>query len=90
MISHDGSHHKEKILDDLRRYSPLVPVGSYFVVEDGVYDLFSPLEGVGGFADGPFDAIQQFLKENPSFVPDLECERYLFTNHPMGFLKRVR
>jgi cephalosporin hydroxylase len=90
MISHDASHYKEKVLSDLRRYSPLVPVGSYFVVEDGIYDLFSPLEGVGGFADGPFDAIREFLKENPGFEPDLKCERYVFTNHPMGFLKRVR
>ena len=90
MISHDSSHYKEKVLSDLRRYSPLVPVGSYFVVEDGVYDLFSPLEGVGGFADGPFDAIAEFLKENPGFEPDPSCERYVFTNHPMGFLKRVR
>lgn len=90
MISHDSSHYKEKVLNDLRRYSPLVPVGSYFVVEDGIYDLFSPLEGVGGFSDGPFDAITEFLKENQAFEPDLSCERYVFTNHPMGFLKRVR
>ena len=90
MISQDSSHYKEKVLGDLRRYSPLVPVGSYFVVEDGIYDLFSPLEGVGGFSDGPFDAITEFLKENPGFEPDPDCERYVFTNHPMGFLKRVR
>lgn len=90
LISHDASHYKEKVLSDMRRYSPLVPVGSYFVVEDGIYDLFSPLEGVGGFADGPFDAITEFLKENSSFEPDPKCERYVFTNHPMGFLKRVR
>lgn len=89
MISHDSSHYKEKVLDDLRRHSPLVPVGRYFVVEDGIYDLFSPLEGVGGFADGPFDAITEFLKENHDVEPDLSCERYAFTNHPMGFLKRV-
>jgi cephalosporin hydroxylase len=90
MISHDGAHGKEKVLDDLRRYSPLVSVGSYFVVEDGVFDLFSPFEGLGGFADGPFDAINEFLKENSCFVPDLECERHVFTNNPMGFLKRTR
>jgi cephalosporin hydroxylase len=90
MVSHDSSHYKEKVLSDLRRYSPLVPVGSYFVVEDGIYDLFSPLEGVGGFSDGPLDAITEFLKENPGFEPDPNCERYVFTNHPMGFLKRVR
>jgi len=90
MVSHDSSHYKEKVLSDLRRYSPLVSVGSYFVVEDGIYDLFSPLEGVGGFADGPFDAITEFLKENQDFEPDLSCERYVCTNHPMGFLKRIR
>jgi cephalosporin hydroxylase len=90
LVSHDGSHHKNHVLADLRNYSPLVPLGSYFVVEDSVYDMFSPIEGLGGFADGSLDAIEAFLKENPCFEPDAECERYIFTYNPRGFLKRVR
>jgi cephalosporin hydroxylase len=90
MIIHDGAHDREHVLKDLRAYCDLVSVNSYFIVEDGVMDLYRPGEGFGTNEDGPLPAIEQFLQENPNFVVDHEKERYIITSNPMGFLKRVR
>lgn len=90
LVIQDGSHDMLPVLDDLRNYAPLVTKGSYFVVEDTVYDLFFPANEIDGYEGGAYNAVVRFLKEDPTFEPDPECERYLFTNHPRGFLKKVR
>lgn len=89
MIIHDGGHSKTQVLQDLRLYNSLVSIGSYFIVEDGIIDLFTPGDGVGDSTDGPLAAIEEFLATNPQFIIDEERERYLLTYNPMGFLKRV-
>lgn len=95
LIVHDGNHTKEHVLKDLSAYSDLVSINSYFIVEDGIIDLFSPNlinpnDGIGMFDDGPVVAIEEFLSKNPNFVVDSEQERYILTDNPKGFLKRVR
>ena len=90
MAIHDGDHNKGHVLEDLRAYSSLVSVGSYFIVEDGIVDLFRPGDGIrGAYRDGPLAAVEEFLKENRSFVADTARERYLLTYNPKGFLRRV-
>jgi cephalosporin hydroxylase len=86
----DASHEMDQVLKELRNYSSLVTKGSYYVVEDTIYDLFLPYNGIDGYHGGAASAITTFLKEDSSFEPDMECERYLFTNNPRGFLKKVR
>lgn len=88
IIIHDGGHTKEQVLADLRAYADFVSVGSYFIVEDSIIDLFSPTTGLGRVWDGPLPAIEQFLTERPDFVVDHTCERYLLTNNPRGYLVR--
>jgi len=90
LVIHDGDHSRDAVLKDLRAYSPLVSVGSYLIVEDGVMDLFRPGDGIGTFAPGPLAAIETFLAERSDFTVDRTRERYLMTYNPMGFLKRVR
>ena len=89
LVVHDGGHNKEQVLRDLRAYADFVSVSSYFIVEDSIIDLFNPEDGLGRYWDGPLPAIEQFLHERPDFVVDSECERYLLTNNPRGYLKRV-
>ncbi len=89
LVVHDGGHTKEQVLRDLRAYADFVSVGSYFIVEDSIIDLFNPEDGLGRYWDGPLPAAEQFLRERPDFVVDSECERYLLTNNPRGYLKRV-
>jgi len=90
LVVHDGDHRKEAVLRDLGIYSKFVSVGSYFIVEDGVADLFKPWDGMGQLYEGPLKAVEEFLITNPDFAVDMERERYLLTYNPRGFLKRVR
>jgi len=86
MVIHDGGHTGDQVLRDLRAYANFVSVGSYFIIEDSIIDLFSPTTGLGRYWDGPLSAIEQFLEERPDFAVDRECERYLLTNNPRGYL----
>lgn len=90
LIIHDGDHSKEGVLKDLNLYSPLVSTGSYFIVEDGIVDLFEPGDGMGLKEDGPLRAVEEFLSKNSNFVADSSRERYIATYNPKGFLKRIR
>lgn len=91
LVIHDGDHTRDQVLRDLRAYEGFVGVGSYFIVEDGIIDLFVPGDGIRQcFHHGPLEAVEAFLKENASFTVDTELERYILTYNPKGFLKRVR
>ncbi|GAI19652.1 unnamed protein product, partial [marine sediment metagenome] len=62
--------------------------GSYFIVEDGLVDIFEePIRA--RIKEGPLMAIEEFLKINHDFVIDKERERYILTYNPSGFLKRI-
>ncbi|MEA2627346.1 MAG: hypothetical protein QOD06_3391 [Candidatus Binatota bacterium] len=89
MVVHDGDHRREPLLADLESYAPLVSVGSYLIVEDGVIDLFEAGDGIGTRDQGPLFAIEEFLGRHPEFVVDEDRERYLVTYNPRGYLKRV-
>ncbi|MCK4547672.1 MAG: class I SAM-dependent methyltransferase [Candidatus Eisenbacteria sp.] len=86
LIVEDSSHTYENTLNVLRTFSPLVSHGSYFVVEDGV-------GGGHGLSLGPrpgvYEAIDTFLMEDGSFVPDRSRESFFLTWNPSGYLKRV-
>jgi cephalosporin hydroxylase len=72
----DSLHSKEHVAAELKAYAPLVPVGSYVIVQD------TPV--------GPLPAIDEFLAANDSFVADRARERYPDTNTVRGYLRRVR
>lgn len=90
MIIHDASHEGADVLRDLRNYADLVDVDSYFIVEDGVVDLFNAPVGWSRNRPGPLWAIDRFLEQDTRFQPDLSAERFGFTYNPRGYLRRVR
>jgi cephalosporin hydroxylase len=93
LIVHDADHTKAAVLRDLQLYADLVSVGSYFIVEDGIVDLFDASVSKRLRWDrgaGPLAAIREFLKHDTRFAIDNERERYIITWNPCGFLKRVR
>ena len=82
----DGDHRCETVIQELRIYSELAPVGGYLIAEDTninghpTYPSFGP---------GPWEAVDIFIGENKKFVADRTLERFLLTMNPRGYLKRI-
>jgi len=91
LVIQDGDHSRKQVLEDLENYSEFVSLNSYFIVEDGIVDLFHYGDGLGFQEDtpGPLAAVEEFLEHHPQFIVDSERERYLLTYNPKGFLKRI-
>lgn len=86
MVVLDSDHSRENVLEELRLYAPLVTPGLYLVIED------TNVNGHPVFAQhgsGPYEAVTEFLREHPEFCADRECEKYLLTFNPNGWLKRL-
>ena len=86
LLIEDSSHTYDNTLQILRTYHSLIPVGGYFIVEDGI--CYHGLDE--GPNPGPYEAIETFLAENPKFVTEREREDFLITWNPKGFLKRIK
>jgi cephalosporin hydroxylase len=83
----DSDHKQEHVYKEIKAYHSLVPVGGYLIVEDSFLGGHPSHKEHG---PGPTEAIDQFLKENDSFVIDRSKERLLFTLNYRGFLKRIK
>ena len=83
----DSDHSKDHVLAELKAYAPMVGVGSYVLVQDSNINGHPVLPD---FGPGPYEAIEEFLAGDDRFVADRTRERYLFTMHPKGFLKRIK
>ncbi len=83
----DSDHSKQHVLNELKCYCDLVPVGSYIVVEDSI---------IGGHPvkpkrkPGPMEAVFEFLETTSDFIVDKGREKFLLTFNPNGYLKRVK
>ncbi len=85
IIIEDSSHEYDNTLNILRKFSNLVSLDSYFIVEDGICH-----HGLNiGPKPGPYEAVETFLKENTSFQPDTTKENFVITWNPGGYLKKV-
>lgn len=89
MVILDSDHAKDHVLRELKLYSPLVSKGAYLIVEDthplAVYSGDEP--GGDGY---PAAALREWNPAKHGFEADPRRERFLFTQNPNGFLKRVR
>jgi cephalosporin hydroxylase len=87
IVTLDSDHSQENVRRELLSYSELVTLNSYLIVED------TNVNGHPAAADhgpGPWEAVHEFLAVNESFIIDKNCERFLLTYFPDGWLKRVR
>ena len=93
MVCLDSDHTYEHVLRELHLYSPMVTLGSYLVVFDGIIEQFpeyTSQDRSWNIDNNPLKAIRQFLAGTDRFVPDLEIENKItLTAAPSGYLKRV-
>lgn len=89
LVIDDASHSYQGTLGALRKFAPLVSVGSYFVVEDGIVN---DLGLKARFDGGPLRAIREFLVSNAEFVVDRGyCDMFgkNATFNVNGYLRKV-
>jgi cephalosporin hydroxylase len=82
----DSDHTKGHVQQELKLYEPFVAKGSYLIVEDTNVNGHPICSDHG---PGPFEAVSEFLLLNKDFKIDLNCERFLMTQNPGGYLKRI-
>jgi cephalosporin hydroxylase len=84
MVILDSDHSKDHVLAELHKYAPLVSEGCYLIVEDTSVRLVLSDHG-----PGPAEAVEEFLKGNREFEIDRDCEKFLLTFNPGGYLRRT-
>jgi cephalosporin hydroxylase len=90
LVCLDSDHSYAHTLGELRAFAGYVPVGGYMVLFDTICrDLAGVPNGDPSWIhDSPMTALEEFLAENPAFASDSECEKFLVTFAPKGFLIR--
>ena len=81
----DSDHRYSHVIQELRTYGQLVTPGSYMIVEDTMFDFTASTD----FGRGPAAAVAEYLGESSQFEVDRSRERYLVTQNPGGYLRRV-
>ena len=81
----DSDHSQAHVEAELAAYSPLVQVGGYVIVEDSNIGQIRK-----DLLPGPLQAIEAFLARTDEFAIDRAREKFLITQNPSGYLRRVR
>lgn len=86
MVDLDADHRAHHVLEELRTYSDLVSPNCYLVVEDSWFGGRPVREDA---IPGPSEALDAWLAEDQPFESDRWRERYLLTQNPRGYMRRV-
>ena len=82
----DSDHNMPHVLKEMKIYSQFVTKGSYLIVEDSNVNGHPIMPNWGA---GPFEAIQEFLRQNDSFRVDKDREKFYLSFNPDGYLKKI-
>lgn len=88
LVIEDGSHIYEDSLAAIKKFSPFVSPGSYYIVEDGIIDHLGRKKEYNG---GPIRAIEEFLSINEKFSIERRWCDFFGKNSTFnisGYLKR--
>ncbi len=86
MVDLDSDHRAHHVLEELRTFSDLVSPNCYLVVEDSWFGGRPVREDA---IPGPSEALDAWLAEEQPFEPDRWRERYLLTQNPRGYMRRL-
>ena len=86
LVIEDSSHTYKNTINVLRLYGDFIQVNDYFIVEDTICNHGLDV----GPSPGPYEAVEQFVRENDKFIVDRSLESFLITHNPKGFLKRIK
>jgi cephalosporin hydroxylase len=81
----DSDHSQAHVEAELAAFADLVPVGCYLIVEDSNIGQIRK-----DLLPGPLEAIETFLAGRDEFEIDRAREKFLITQNPSGYLRRVR
>lgn len=80
MVILDCDHSSEHVYAELEKFSGMVSLGQYIIVED---------TDAPDKINGPAGAVKKFLSNNKNFVVDRNREKYEVSSNPGGYLLRV-
>jgi cephalosporin hydroxylase len=83
----DSDHSRDHVLQEMETYGPMVTKGSYMIVEDTNINGHPVLPN---FGPGPMEAVAEFLRNHPEFAIDEEREKFMVTQNPSGYLRRLQ
>ena len=81
----DSDHSQAHVEAELAAYAEIVPVGCYVIVEDSNIGQIRK-----DLLPGPLEAIESFVARTDEFEIDRAREKFLITQNPSGYLRRVR
>jgi cephalosporin hydroxylase len=90
LVVEDSAHTSATTRGALEGFARFVPVGGFFVVEDGCVD-HEDLRPDADWPRGVLPAVRAWLEteEGRGFTVRRDLELYGITAHPEGFLQRV-
>ena len=86
MVILDSDHSRDYVVEEMQCYAPFVTRGSYLVVEDTDVNGHPICPDHG---PGPAEAVAAFLASHPEFEVDTSREKFMLTQNPGGYLRRI-
>lgn len=87
MVTLDSNHRRGHVKTEMRKYGKLVTKGQFMVVEDTCLHGH-PVRP--NDPPGPYEAVEWYLSHWHDFERDSVGEKYLITQNPGGWLKKVK
>lgn len=89
LVIEDAAHTYSCTLGAIEKFAPIVSVGSYMIVEDGIVNELGMEKK---FEGGPLKALREFLPKHPEFIVDRKwCDMFgkNATFNVNGYLKKI-
>ena len=87
MVILDSDHSMKHVYEEMQLWNKLVTVGNYMIVEDSNINGHPVLPN---FGPGPMEAIDKYFETEDDFIIDSDKEKFLLTQNPRGYLKKVK